>query len=528
MEQLFGIQTSSIALVLMIMLALCLMVTVWVAIRRPVVFKLGVRNIPRRKAQTILIVVGLMLSTLIISAAMTFGDTLNHSVNSQAYEFLGHTDMIVVQSSETTDANINNAISNKIPESSLALVQNTLADDENVRAVAPIVFELVPIMNDTSGLGEPAANLSGMNPEDVATFGGLRNVDGGTIDLASLTEGQVVINKTAQDKLDAKVGDTLTFSYNNQPYQVTVAGIAEDEIISGSVDFNNVGMVMPMANMQKMLGLSTDLSAILISNNGPVRGAEDLTDAVEAKLAPALEGQNLGINNTKQDLVKQSELFANIFTALFLVMGLFSMAAGIMLIVLIFSMLAAERRAEMGMTRAIGAQRRQLIQQFVAEGTGYALLADWSDQRLASLVAFGMAKVMASLFGDEIDITADVTAQEPDHCLLPRRHHHLPGGGHRFVADQPAQHRRSHPRHPGGHAISPPPARADLWHPAPIALGGSLAGVGPAHPCSGSGTGMCLWPFGVLLIILRYLGIPSRPYSSTLVGLWIVLLLAAA
>ena len=38
-------------------------------------------------------------------------------------------------------------------------------------------------------------------------------------------------------------------------------------------------------------------------------------------------------------------------------------------------MLAAERRPEMGMARAVGAQRRQLIQQFVAEGSGYALLA---------------------------------------------------------------------------------------------------------------------------------------------------------
>ncbi len=55
--------------------------------------------------------------------------------------------------------------------------------------------------------------------------------------------------------------------------------------------------------------------------------------------------------------------------------GLFSIAAGILLIVLIFAMLAAERRAEMGMARAVGTQRRQLIQQFVAEGTGYALLA---------------------------------------------------------------------------------------------------------------------------------------------------------
>ena len=67
--------------------------------------------------------------------------------------------------------------------------------------------------------------------------------------------------------------------------------------------------------------------------------------------------------------------FASVFTSFFLVLGLFSIAAGILLIVLIFTMLAAERRSEMGMARAVGAHRAQLIQQFVAEGSGYALLA---------------------------------------------------------------------------------------------------------------------------------------------------------
>ena len=518
MEKLFGIPTTSIALVLMIMLALCLLVTVWVAIRRPVVFKLGVRNIPRRKAQTILIVIGLMLSTLIISAAMTFGDTLNHSINSQAYQFMGHTDQIVVQSSETTDANINNAISNKIPESSLALVQNALAGDENVKAIAPITFELVPIMNDTTNLGEPGANVSGMNPADIEAFGGLRNLDGGKIDFASLTPGQVVINKTAQKKLDAKVGDTLTFYYNNQAYQVTVAGIAKDEIIAGSVDFNNVGMMMPLDNMRSMLGLNNDYSAILISNNGPVRGAEDLSDGVEATLAPALEGHNLGINKTKQELVKQSELFANIFTSLFLVMGLFSMAAGIMLIVLIFSMLAAERRSEMGMTRAIGAQRRQLIQQFISEGTGYALIAGLVGSALGVAVAFGMAKVMASLFGDEINISAYVTPKSLiiAYCLgVVITFFAVVIGSWRIsrlnivsaIRDIPdvSHHRRR--------------LRILIFGVILIAIG-ALMSLGAGTSMFLFGTGMCLWPFGVLLIT-RYFGIPSR-IPATLVGLWIV------
>src|SRR5690606_22339421 len=60
---------------------------------------------------------------------------------------------------------------------------------------------------------------------------------------------------------------------------------------------------------------------------------------------------------------------------LFLVLGLFSMAAGVMLIFMIFVMLAAERRSEMGIARAVGAQRGHLVQSFLAEGMAYSLFA---------------------------------------------------------------------------------------------------------------------------------------------------------
>src|SRR6476620_8168730 len=127
MEKLFGVQTTSIALVLMIMLALCLMVTVWVAIRRPVVFKLGVRNIPRRKAQTILIVVGLMLSTLIMSAALGIGDTIDYSMSNDVYDTLVHVDEQVV-ASQLPEAGISTGHT-KIDDSALTTVQNAVAGD---------------------------------------------------------------------------------------------------------------------------------------------------------------------------------------------------------------------------------------------------------------------------------------------------------------------------------------------------------------------------------------------------------------
>ena len=46
MNELFGVPMSGIMVVLLALLALCLLAVAWVAWRRPVIFKLGVRNIP--------------------------------------------------------------------------------------------------------------------------------------------------------------------------------------------------------------------------------------------------------------------------------------------------------------------------------------------------------------------------------------------------------------------------------------------------------------------------------------------------
>src|SRR6266508_2900644 len=104
MDEIFGLPISGLLVGLVIALGLCLLLVGWVAWRRPVIFKLGVRNIPRRKTQTILIVVVLMLSTLIISAALGTGDTVDNSISSAVYDGLGRVDEVVVFSKDP-DAN---------------------------------------------------------------------------------------------------------------------------------------------------------------------------------------------------------------------------------------------------------------------------------------------------------------------------------------------------------------------------------------------------------------------------------------
>jgi putative ABC transport system permease protein len=408
-DTIFGLSVTTIMVVLLIMLALCLLAVAWVALTKPVVFKLGMRNIPRRKAQTVLIVVGLMLATLISSAALGMGDTIDYSLSSAAFEALGEVDEVVVFSPDV-EANINAVLGTEIPASALGLVEGALAGDPNVDGIMPLALEFVPAINTRSEQTTPEVFLAGIDPARLDQFGGLRTPDGETIDLAGLAEGGVVISESTAEELDARIGDPLVVSYANRPVSFTVAAIAENGPLSGVLNANaNPGLVIPLARLQALTGNTDTLTGIAISNTGGVRDGLERTDAVEAKLAPVLEGQNLGIDPIKQTSIAQSEEFSSGFTGLFLVLGLFSISVGILLIILIFTMLAAERRPEMGMARAVGQQRRQLVQQFVAEGTGYAILAGLVGSALGVLVTYLLAVGLGSLIGEFFTVTPRVT-----------------------------------------------------------------------------------------------------------------------
>src|SRR3989304_2372012 len=95
MDALFGIPMNTILAVLVALRAISLGAVLLIFIRNRIIFMMGLRNIPRRVAQTVLIVIGLMLSTVIITAAFTTGDTVDYSVTKQAYELFGHADIIL-------------------------------------------------------------------------------------------------------------------------------------------------------------------------------------------------------------------------------------------------------------------------------------------------------------------------------------------------------------------------------------------------------------------------------------------------
>ena len=93
MNELFGAPTSTIAAVLAVLVVTAILSVGLIALRNRTMFRMGLRNLPRRRAQTALIIAGLTLSTLVVTAAFVTGDTIQHSFTKSSYDTLQRTDM---------------------------------------------------------------------------------------------------------------------------------------------------------------------------------------------------------------------------------------------------------------------------------------------------------------------------------------------------------------------------------------------------------------------------------------------------
>ena len=95
MDELFGLSMTWLMLGLLVIFLAGMAVIATMALRNRVMLKLGLRNIPRRRAQTVLVIVGVMLSTMIAAAAFGTGDTISHSIRVESVTALGNIDEII-------------------------------------------------------------------------------------------------------------------------------------------------------------------------------------------------------------------------------------------------------------------------------------------------------------------------------------------------------------------------------------------------------------------------------------------------
>ncbi|HEV8249022.1 MAG TPA: FtsX-like permease family protein, partial [Gaiellaceae bacterium] len=165
-------------------------------------------------------------------------------------------------------------------------------------------------------------------------------------------------------------------------------------------------VLLPLGEAQLLLGRPGEIKQVLVANRGGVGDSE----AVVRKLTPVLGPLGLEAVTAKQDALDDADEVGAAFMSMFTTFGSFSIAAGILLVFLIFVMLAAERRGELGIARAIGTRRGHLVQLYTFEGLLYDLGAAVVGAVLGAAVAYGMVFALAAALGSEgVDIQYAVT-----------------------------------------------------------------------------------------------------------------------
>jgi putative ABC transport system permease protein len=422
MNELFGVSMNLIMYVLVGLLAFSLGSVAFVSLRNRIMFKLGVRNIPRRRAQTTLIVLGLMLSTVIISAAFTTGDTVDRSVTSQVYRMLGSVDEQIIVGMRNDDdifggdPNEATARQNTFEMSAVQPLIDEFSQDERVDYVIPVYTDAAVAVNQEKRLSAPLFNLTGLHPQYAAGLPDLQRVGGGRVDVADLGATDIYLNEAAAEELDLAEGDTLSLYTQDASGDFTVKAIIENGLLAGSVGISTQreGGVVPLWVAQEFFRGSGELTMLAISNNGDSRGGLKYSIPVGGALRTSLRAapgtDALEVADIKTSSVDFAEQVGNVFTTFFLALGLFSIGAGVLLIFMIFVMLAAERKSEMGMARAVGTKRTDLVQTFLSEGMAYNVLAAAVGTAIGVGVAILISQVMARLFADSnLDITPYVT-----------------------------------------------------------------------------------------------------------------------
>src|SRR5215218_2898676 len=154
-------------------------------------------------------------------------------------------------------------------------------------------------------------------------------------------------------------------------------------------------MVMTLAELQRHTGNDGKVNEILVTHGGPAAEGGEHTSKTLDKIGPVLSVNSLEADPVKKDAIEAADTRGEIFSTLFVLFGQFSVAAGMLLIFLIFVMLAAERKKELGVARAVGMQRSHLISTFVFEGALYALAAS----TMGSVAGVGVGWIMVRLLG---------------------------------------------------------------------------------------------------------------------------------
>ena len=390
MNNLFpSLSPTVLALGLAIVTGGVLLVLGGLALNHPLLWRMGLRNTIRRPGQALLLLAGLVLSTMVITASFGLQDSYTHSEMNQRLAEMGTVDETVTGT--FTQANVDAALTH-------------LHQLPGVQIALGIIFHHgITVTSAQSGLSIPDTLLYAVPADFGQVYGPALDTRGAPISFATLPSNEVVLSSTLAQNLGVQAGASVQVALDEKhTVTATVRAVLSHDLVvtSGELGLTS-DIILPLSRYRQLVpGEPPDTLCI---KNAGAGGLDDIgpggsrsqtvVHALEQWFhAPTtLQGSPTDFTSTlifplKPDLVEdlgsltldKSVYLSAVGQQFYWLPPIFTcllVGTGMLLLVLLLILLATERKPELGMSRAIGMQRFHLIHLFLVEGCGYSVVA---------------------------------------------------------------------------------------------------------------------------------------------------------
>ncbi|OAA27200.1 hypothetical protein AT15_05105 [Kosmotoga arenicorallina S304] len=351
-------------------------------IRNPIMLKMSFKNAFRRKAETLLVVLGSLIGTALIVGSMAMNDSFQKFLYAQVEYNLGEIDEIL-----------------KPGDGKPYFDAEKLMEQLSLLEESPLTDGVLPVITRNVTIGFPGETRK-LNPEktmEAFLIGGdpgkFSNFVGKDADVKAFellqgdSEGYVpaIINKKIADSLGVREGDLLEIlpdaSYRLLSWiklpMIKIMGVMDQ---AGFINYTGSEMnpmkgtlLLNINDARKILGISIPdaFSDIFVSNKGDYLKGEKLTSQVVDFINT--HGDFFEIETVKSEVI--SDASQGNIGLVFLALSLFAIVAGVFLLINIYVMLSEERKVELGTLRAIGFKRSEVSKVIAFEGFFYSLFA---------------------------------------------------------------------------------------------------------------------------------------------------------
>lgn len=332
-----------------------------------VAFKMAYRNITRRKFRSALTILGVVIGIATIVSLMTVGYGMRTQVKTTLNEMLG-AGIILSSRSGAVD----------VPEYVKDIVLNVSG-----------VKEAVPVITTMVNVGEQPVFTVGINPEDATRLYHVSLEDGRL--LKPDEDDGVIFGASTAATLGIKINDTVTLNVQGGGVgkKFHVVGFLR-AIGAGEL---NIGCFITLKAAQQLLNREGYVSNLLIVLDDPSKG-----EYVEQTLRNMFEDASVV---REEELMRQIDRIMNVINGVLLALGSVSLAVGALGILNTVMMSVHERRREIGMLKAVGAERWHVLFLFLSEaliisliggliGCGLGLAGVYLIQWLVSMIGLNL------------------------------------------------------------------------------------------------------------------------------------------